>query len=174
MPNVVLIGFMGSGKSTVAEKLSADTKYCIVDMDNIISQKAGKSIPEIFAQNGEDYFRDLETQVAKEIQGDNLIVSTGGGVIKRPENIEILNKLGLVITLWVDLETAIARTKENDDRPLLNQDMDKITKLFEDRKQKYLDYGDIIINTNVLTVDEVVKEIQEEIERYIRLGKLNS
>ncbi len=164
--NVVLLGFMGTGKSTVARRLAAETDYKFVDLDKEIVKLAGKSIPEIFAEDGEKAFRDLESKVVKEIsQKDALVISTGGGVVLRDKNIDNLKENGILILLTATAEEILARTKDDDNRPLLEVEspLEKIKTMLEQRADKY-DCTEYKIDTTELSIAEVVSEVKSIIK----------
>ena len=120
--NIVLVGFMGSGKSTLGRVLHQRLSYPFIDTDETIEQQEGKSITDIFANDGEEAFRDLETQLLHKMLDDKLnkhLISTGGGMILRSENRELLRQLGFVVWLSCSVEESYERTVRNNSRPLL-------------------------------------------------------
>ena len=124
--NVILTGMMGSGKTTVGKELATILNYNFVDLDEIIENKYGK-ITDIFSQKGEKYFREIETQELKNFENQsNFVLSTGGGVILKDENIKILKDLGQVFYLSAKSETIYNRIKNQKHRPLLNTQIQKI------------------------------------------------
>lgn len=160
--NLVLIGFMGAGKSTVAQNLSSLFSMEIVEMDQVIAQREGMSIPEIFASRGEEYFRNLETNLLKELQSQkNKIVSCGGGAALRPENVAEMKKNGKVILLTASPETILERVKSDNSRPVLNgkKNVEDIAALMEQRREKYEAAADLIISTDSKTIQEICREI---------------
>jgi shikimate kinase len=131
--NVYLIGMMGSGKSTVGNILAQKLNYRFFDTDVLIEKVAGKPIPEIFATEGEDYFRDLETQILKEVSTyRSSAIATGGGIIQKPINWSYLRQ-GLIIWLDVDLEILKKRLSQDTNRPLAG----KLESLLEKRHSLY-------------------------------------
>ncbi len=162
--NIVLIGFMGTGKSTVgkilAEKLSKD----FIEMDDIISQKANKSIPEIFSQDGEISFRELEMQVAKELSGKkNKIISAGGGLVLNKLNIDYLKKKSILVLLRANPKEIFKRISKDgkEKRPLLdNIDPVKEIKLLLDYRQYfYNSAAEITVSTNNKDPNQIASEI---------------
>ena len=138
--NIVLIGFMGTGKSTVSELLKRRFAMEVVEMDQIIAKRQGMSISDIFATYGEEYFRDLETNLLIEMQSKkNMVISCGGGVPMRERNVIEMKKNGRVVLLTAKPETILNRVKNNHDRPLLegNKNVDFIADLMEKRREKY-------------------------------------
>ena len=152
----------GSGKSTVGTKLSEATKFKLLDTDKYIEDKVGCSINDIFKNNGEKYFRELERELLCEILNyDNYIISTGGGLPIYNNNIELLNKLGLTVFLRVPTEELIKRNLSN--RPLLRDDKEKALRhLYEERLPIYNKAKLIIDNYNT-TTDRVIKTIMNKI-----------
>ena len=139
MKNIVLVGFMGSGKSTVGRLLAEKTGLRLVDMDTLIEERAGKTINEIFAEEGEAHFRQLERRLVQELSGqENQIISTGGGIVLNPENITDFEKTGLVVCLLVDAPSVLERVRHDSSRPLLAGDKEKkIIQLLESRLPLY-------------------------------------
>jgi shikimate kinase len=139
MRNIVLVGFMGTGKTTVGKLLSEKTGMPLIDMDSIIVERAGKSINNIFAEDGEAHFRHLERQLVKELSATNgHVISTGGGVVLNPDNIADFEKTGLVVCLLADAETVLNRVRHDTSRPLLAGDKEaRIIQLLETRQPLY-------------------------------------
>ncbi len=137
--NIVLVGFMGTGKTTVGRLLSEQIGMPLVDMDSMIEERAGKSITNIFAQDGEPYFRELEREMVKELATQSgQVVSTGGGIVLNPDNISDFEKTGLVVCLLADAETVLDRVRHDSSRPLLAGDKEaKIAELLKTRKPLY-------------------------------------
>ena len=166
MRNIILIGFMGCGKSTVGRILHNRIGYTHLDTDELIEISAGKSITEIFQSDGETSFRDMETQLLHKLilEGcDCSIISTGGGMAVREENQELLRKLGFVVWLSCSPKNIHARTSRNKDRPLLNcnDPMNAITSLLEERTPMYEKASHLKINTDELDFDEIACGILE-------------
>ena len=162
MENVFLVGFMGSGKSTIASYLAENYGMEIIDMDQLIVEREGMAIPDIFAQKGELYFRDVETSLLIEIQGQqNKVVSCGGGVVLREKNIQAMKKSGQVVLLNAKPETILERVKDDDNRPLLrgNKNVQFIRDMMEKRQPKYEAAADLVIHTDGKSADEICKEI---------------
>ncbi|ADL13262.1 shikimate kinase [Acetohalobium arabaticum] len=162
MDNIVLIGFMGTGKSTVGQHLSERLELEFVDSDEVIEERAGREISSIFAEYGEEYFRDLETEVITDLsRQQRLVISTGGGVVLRQENIEQLRKKGTIILLTAEPEVILDRVKDSD-RPLLEvpEPLEKIKEMLADRRE-YYDITEYKIDTSQMSVAEVVAEIEK-------------
>lgn len=138
--NIYLIGFMGVGKSTVAKELSKKLDYKLIDTDDEIVAREGRSISDIFRKKGEEYFRSLERELIEKLSADdNLIVSCGGGIIKSDDNIDNMRASGHVILLDASPEVIYTRVKDNNTRPLLrkNPGINGIKKLLEERRPMY-------------------------------------
>lgn len=166
--NIFLIGFMGAGKSTIAKVLQRELGMELVEMDERIVKEQGMSINDIFAQKGEDGFRDIESQLVIDIgKNKNSIVSCGGGVVVRPKNVENMKKSGKIVFLTATPETILKRVKNGKDRPLLNGHMnvEYISELMEKRRQMYEDAADVKVSTDGKTVGEICTEIIQAITR---------
>jgi shikimate kinase len=139
LKNIVLVGFMGSGKTTVGRLLSERTGMPLVDMDTLIEEQAGKTINEIFAEEGEAHFRDLERRLVQELSARRgLVISTGGGIVLNPDNLADFERTGLVVCLLADADTVLERVRHDTTRPLLAGDKAaKITALLESRRPLY-------------------------------------
>lgn len=166
LKNILLIGFMGCGKSTIGRELHKRLGYQLIDTDHTIERQAGKPIPKIFAQDGEDAFRDLETRLLKNIiaqQTSQHIISTGGGIVTRPGNLTLLHQLGFVVWLSCSPEEIYQRTSRNPNRPLLQCDdpMSVITRLLDERSPSYSEAADLTIDTSGLDFDEICFGILE-------------
>lgn len=162
MKNIFLIGFMGSGKSTVAKGLQAVLKTEVIEMDTLIAKQQKMAITEIFEKFGESYFRDLETNLLLDIRKKKgAIVSCGGGVVVREENIAYMKKSGVVVLLSATPETVYKRVKDSKDRPVLNGNMnvEYIAQLQEKRRAMYEAAADITIVTDGKDIDAICQEI---------------
>ena len=160
--NIVLIGFMGAGKSTISDYLSTMFDMDIVEMDQVIAEREEMSIPDIFATYGEEYFRDLETNLLIEMQSrSNVVVSCGGGVPMRERNVTEMKKNGRVVLLTAKPETILERVKDNHDRPLLenNKNVSFIADLLEKRRAKYEAAADIVVETDGKSELEICEEL---------------
>jgi 3-phosphoshikimate 1-carboxyvinyltransferase len=157
---IVLIGFMGAGKSSVAKILSERHGLTLIEMDDLIVQQSGRqSVPEIFDRDGETQFRKLEAQVAQSLENQaNVVISTGGGVIGNPDGMNALAENAKVIWLDTQLGTVLERLGDNLDRPLL-RDLDKASQLYEQRLARYEQTAHHRIVTDDLTPQAVADEI---------------
>lgn len=164
--NLVLVGFMGTGKTTIGKLLAERLNWTYIDTDILIEQKTGLTIPMIFEQFGESYFRDIESEVIKEtMQKLHQVISTGGGIVLREQNMGAMKSNGLVVCLTAIPETIYERTKFDDYRPLLKIENPKqrIQELLESRAPFYAK-ADIIIDTTILKPKEIVTQIMNKIE----------
>lgn len=160
--NIFLIGFMGAGKSTISDYLSTMLAMDVVEMDQIIAQRQGMSISDIFETYGEQYFRDLETNLLIEMQSkSNVVVSCGGGTPMRECNVVEMKKNGHVVLLTAKPETILDRVKDNHDRPLIenNKTVPFIADLMEKRREKYEAAADIVIETDNKSALEICEEM---------------
>ncbi|MHA1727587.1 MAG: shikimate kinase [Promethearchaeota archaeon] len=162
--NVVLIGFMGTGKTTVGKILADKLGKEFLEMDKIIEKKANKSIPEIFSEDGEIKFRELEMEVAKELSGKkDSVIAAGGGVVLNKLNIDYLKRTAEIILLKATPKDIYDRISLDgkEKRPLLNNEdpMGEIKKLLEFRKPFY----EMATNTSVSTHNKTLRKITEEI-----------
>lgn len=165
--NIILTGFMGSGKTEVGKSLAKRLGYTFIDTDLLIEKKTGKSISDIFSNDGEPFFRDTETQILKELSEINEhVISTGGGIVTREENILQLRRIGFIIWLRASPETILSRVGHETHRPLLNVDnpIEQIKMLMSQREQSYSKV-DLTIDTDGLEVDEVVNIIIKKLKR---------
>ena len=159
---IFIIGFMGTGKSAVSRSLSKNYGLTLVDSDEYIERREGKSIPDIFAESGEDGFRAIETDCLREISSKEYdIVSCGGGIVLRPENIEIMRANGKVVLLKASPETIFERVRHSDNRPVLNGNMNVefIKKKLSEREPYYSVVNAFEIDTEGKTPDEIAREI---------------
>lgn len=164
--HIMLIGFMGAGKSTVSSYLSKQLNMEEVDTDALIVKKEGKKIPQIFEESGENYFRDCESNILTDLQKrKNLIVSCGGGIVLREENVKNMKKQGRIVLLTATPQTIYERVKDSKERPILNDNMNTefIAQLMEKRQEKYQAAADIIVATDHKNVEQICDEIVEKL-----------
>ncbi len=165
MGNVILIGFMGCGKTTVGLKLSYRLRQSVIDMDKEIEKSEQRAISELFAAEGEEYFRKKETECLKKLieTTSNMIISAGGGLPVREENRELLHRLGRVVYLRARPETIYDRLKYDTTSPLLQGDnpQKKIRQLMEQRADCYEQVADIIVDVDNKEFEQILDEIQE-------------
>jgi shikimate kinase len=159
--NVVLCGFMATGKSSVGKQLAALLGYEFLDMDAIIEAETGMPIPEIFSSQGEPAFRALECQVVEQVaQRNKCVIATGGGTIVNPKNLENLKRSGIVIALTADPQTILLRTGSGESRPMLGEGdrMQRILALMEQRSAAYT-MADMTVDTSSHSIQEVAEII---------------
>lgn len=165
--SIVLIGFMGTGKSSTGKALARKTGLPCFDTDEMISTRFGLSIPEIFARFGEENFRDAETEALGELSAiAPAIIVTGGGIVLRPKNVKMLRALGRVVSLEADEEILFRRISQGPGRPLLQTDNPRSTlvELLRLREPLYREAADIRVDTSHLTHDDVADAILRSIE----------
>jgi len=163
MKNIVLTGFMGTGKTTIGKALAKMLHMKLVDVDEEIESAQKMTITDIFKMHGEQHFRDIETAMIKKLsQGKNLIISTGGGAVLRDENMEALKENGIIFCLNARAETILKRTGNSQDRPLLKVEnpKEKINELLAARRPFYEKAG-IMIETDNKSPLQVAQDIME-------------
>jgi shikimate kinase len=159
---ITLIGFMGAGKSAVGRLLSARLGLPFVDLDEVISAVAGKSIEDIFAEEGEEGFRERESEILRgELDSGSKVISCGGGVVLRDENVELLREKSRVFLLRISLERALERLSGGGGRPLLEAgDMEeRIRELMEKRAERYRSAAHAEVNADDASPEEIAEEI---------------
>jgi len=166
--NIALIGFMGVGKTAVGKVLAEKLGRSFVELDSLIEQKAGKSIPDVFQQDGETAFRELEIEVTKEVSREkNLVIACGGGIVLNKINIDRLRKESIIVYLTASPRAILKRIPgEGEERPLLNTPNKALTiqELLAFRKPFYERAADIKINTSKLDFDSVVEQIISKVK----------
>jgi shikimate kinase len=162
--NIALYGFMGVGKSTVGRLLAEELNYVFIDMDKVIERREGISISEIFRRYGELRFREIESDLVKELTGeDSVVIACGGGAVLDPSNVKALTKSSRLIYLTATIPEIIERTSKDGNRPLLNvlDPEKKIANLYETRRPVYERHATVTVDTTGLTPHEVVDELLE-------------
>jgi shikimate kinase len=169
MKNIILTGFMGTGKTAVGKELARLLDMKLIDVDTEIERSRKMNINEIFKQSGEQRFREIETEMIKMISGNrNVVISTGGGAVLRQENMDALRENGIIICLTATPETILQRTSNSDDRPLLRVEnpFEKIKGLLDFRKP-YYEKADIVIDTEeknpLLIAEEIIEKVKNRI-----------
>ena len=160
--NIILIGFMGSGKSAVGHFLAKRLGMDYIDTDELIEKTEKRKISDIFADSGEPYFRDLENEIIKTLQDyDNFVISTGGGMVLREENVRMLKGVGPLVLLWADVDAVYERIKNEPHRPLLSVPDPKaeIKKILTSRTQIYNSVADFKVDTSKLSINKVGDKI---------------
>ncbi|MGD0744613.1 MAG: shikimate kinase [Verrucomicrobiota bacterium] len=159
--NLALIGFMGTGKTSVGRLVADQLRFDYLDTDELIQSRTGRTINDIFARDGEAAFRELEQQVTGELSTrKRTLIATGGGLPTRPANLDSLKKHALVVCLWASPEKIWERVKNQTHRPLLHgpDPQKKIRDLLAAREQFYRQ-ADVLINTDIRSVREVVQQV---------------
>jgi shikimate kinase len=159
--NIVLVGFMGTGKTSVGKAVAAQLGSTFVDMDDILEQRAGKPISRVFAEDGEPYFRARESELVKELAAQSgLVIATGGGIVLDPENVRIFAESGLVVCLWATPEEILRRVAHETHRPLLasGDKMERIATLLAKRRPLY-EAIPCRVDTTQLSVAQVVQAV---------------
>ena len=167
MNHIILIDFMGAGKTTIGKALARECQLTFLDTDEQIESWQQMKISDIFARYGEAYFRDLETELLRKLQKEKerMVISVGGGLPVRKENRALLKKMGDVVYLQAKVETLTARLDGSKDRPkLAGGDLrERIISLMDAREAFYIETADVQIHTDNKKIQEVVKEIREHV-----------
>jgi shikimate kinase len=177
--HLYLIGFMGTGKSTMMHMLHETTGLAMIDTDEFIEQQTGRKIREIFAEDGEEAFRRMETECLKKIATcEASIISCGGGIVLREENVRLMKKSGVIICLEATAETVWKRVHHSDSRPVLNGNMnvEYIQGLLNARKPYYEEAAECHVPTDSRTKEDICKDILEQFRslntyRQVKKGK---
>jgi shikimate kinase len=159
--NLALIGFMGSGKSSVGRLVAESLGFEFVDTDSLIEASTGRTISDLFTQNGENAFRELETRVVGELAArQHTVISTGGGLAARQENLDNLKLHALVVCLWASPEKIWERVRHQTHRPLLQDanPLARIRELLEQREPVYK-LADVLVNTEMRPLKEVAQQV---------------
>lgn len=167
--NILMIGFMGTGKSTIAQKLKTLLKMEEVDIDAMIVKRAGKPISDIFADEGEAAFRKLETEALQSLVGcQSLIISCGGGLAMQPQNQPIMKQAGVVVLLTATPKTVLKRVGHSTHRPLLNGRMHEqgIAELMDARAEQYAKCADVTVSTDHKTVAQIAKDVIAQLQAF--------
>ena len=162
--NIMLIGFMGSGKSTIAKYLSHILEMQDLETDEFIVKREDMTINEIFQRKGEEYFRRCENNALRELETrQGIIISCGGGMPMKDENVELMKKNGKIVLLTASPETIYERVKYSNERPLLNGNMnvEYIKDLMEKRKDRYESIADIVVDTNNKPIHVIAEEVAD-------------
>jgi len=171
MKNIILIGFMGVGKGSIAREVIKHSNYINIDTDDLIESMENRKIKNIFTQDGEEYFRGLEKNIAKWLEKSvkNSLISTGGGFYKQKN----LQKIGIIVFLDSPFEAIINRIKAHPNaekkfkkRPLLN-DLVKAKALYEERRPEYMEVADIVLDVTNKSVEECSKELLKKVKKYV-------
>ena len=172
--NIVLTGFMGSGKSTVGRMLARQLQFRFLDTDKLVEERAQMNIPEIFENHGEADFRKRETEVLESLRGiQRHIVATGGGIVTVPENIPLLRSLGLVVLLKADPDEIYRRVSRNSGRPLLQVEdpRKRVLEMMAVRQPLYESAAHFQVDSTRLRHEDVTAKIMEEAQRFFHWPK---
>lgn len=169
---IILVGFMGSGKTTVGKGLAKELGIPFLDTDDMIEKEEGRTISEIFAQDGQEYFRDAETALLTRLSGDqsigSFLLSCGGGIVLREENRTLLKETGLVVLLSCSIDTYEKRLSGDTVRPNLRGEgtlREKISRLLSEREEYYRDAADVVIQNDF---DTPLSEICESVKKILK------
>lgn len=171
MLNVVLVGFMGSGKTTVGRQLARRLGYEFVDVDEVVEREAGQTINQIFEKQGESVFRQLEVGVISKVaQGERQVIACGGGAVLDSRNVETLKHSGLLVYLRVSPKVLYQRVKDANFRPLLkvSDPQRRLKELLYQREEVYQKVADLIVDTTSLTIDQTIATLEKQLK-----GKLS-
>ena len=167
---IYLTGFMGAGKTTIGGRLAEKLNVSVLDTDQLIVQKLNSTIKEIFEQYGETYFRQAENDILTELPTENVIVTTGGGIVINDENREIMKKNGHVILLHANIDITYERVHTDTNRPIANKlTKAELNKLYQSRISFYEDCT-IKIETSNKNIEEIVDEIIAQLTKIKELG----
>jgi len=165
MKALYLTGYMGAGKTSIGERLAEVLEIPVIDTDHYIEEKAGKSIPEIFAKDGEAEFRRYEREYLRSLPTENVIITTGGGIVIQAENREWMQENGIVVYLHCDIEEIFNRVTVDETRPLFDlTQKEAVAKRFQDRLPLYKE-AHFTVDTTKQTMEEVVNEIQNLLKK---------
>ncbi len=168
--NIALVGFMGTGKTAVGKVLAEKLDKRFIELDALIEQRAGKTIPEIFQQDGEIAFRELEIEATRDAaERENTVIACGGGVVLNQINIDRLRRKSVIVYLTASPEVILERTSsDTDERPLLvaENKVSRVAKLLKFRQPFYERAADITVDTSKLDVGEVAGKITKKLSRY--------
>lgn len=165
--NIILVGFMGTGKTSVANALARMTNMKLIEMDALIEETAGKPITQIFAEEGEPAFRKIEHDLAANLSSPKAsIISTGGGIVLNPDNIRLLSEGGLVVCLQASVDEILRRVENDTDRPLLHTDdrRGKVLSLLSQRQELYNKIP-FQIHTDGRSIENIAQTILAEFNR---------
>jgi shikimate kinase len=159
--NIVLCGFMATGKSSVGKKLAELLGHEFVDLDAVIEEEEGVSIPRIFAERGEPAFRELESRMVERMMSrTGLVISTGGGTVVNPRNLANLKSCGIVVALTADIPAILRRAGSGEGRPLLQaEDREERVRALLQVREPFYAQADITVDTSSLTIEEAATQI---------------
>lgn len=169
MGNIILVGYMGCGKTTVGQDIAERMQYTFADTDEMLVTQQGRSINDIFKESGEPAFRAMETALLERMLhdgSDGLVIATGGGMPVREENRALLKRLGMVVYMRVKPETVYERIKDDTTRPLLQCEnpMERIREMIKSRESAYEASAQLVIDVDSLLPSEAAEEIIRRID----------
>lgn len=170
MKNIALIGFMGTGKTSVGKKLAQDLGYVFVDTDQEVERVTGLTVAGIFKKHGEIRFRSEESLALKRLlKAEGQVIATGGGIVLKPENVELLKEKTFVVALTARPEVIYQRVEKRGTRPLLKGGdlMERITQLMEERKDAY-NFANLVVDTSELTPRAIADRIAQALREIDR------
>ncbi len=164
MKSIYLCGFMGCGKSTIGKVLARKNGCGFIDMDDYIVEHEGMSIPQIFAEKGEKYFRDTETAVIRELADKNAVIACGGGAMLKKENSEIASEAGIVVYIDIPFEVCYGRISGDTNRPLVvNNSKEQLEEIYNGRVPVYRENSDVSVD-GVGSAEEIAARIAEAVK----------
>jgi shikimate kinase len=172
--NIVLVGFMGSGKSTVGRMLARQLRFRFLDTDKLVEERAHLTIPEIFEKHGEAHFRECETSALESLRGIRRhILATGGGIVTVPGNIPLLRSLGFVVLLKADPDEIYRRVSRNSERPLLQVEdpRKRVLEMMATRQPLYESAAHFQVDNTRLRHEDVTAKIMDEAHRFFHWPK---
>lgn len=164
MKKIYLIGFMGSGKSSVGNRLGALLNVDYIDTDTEVEKKYKKAIPAIFTEQGEDAFRSYESDALKNVPNHRCVISTGGGIVKNKSNIDYMMQTGLIVYLATSFHAIDDRLRLDVSRPLWNQNKKNQKQLYETREKLYHSCAKLVVHTDNKSIDGLALEIKSYLE----------
>ncbi|EGG38287.1 shikimate kinase [Paenibacillus sp. HGF5] len=158
--NIILIGMMGTGKSTVGRLVADSLGYNLIDLDSEIERMEGRTISEMFEKDGEPYFREAESAALRSVLlRDGIVLASGGGAVLRSDNCDVMKRGGWVVALTADAASIVERVRGDANRPLLAGDVEeRVRRILDERKDKYR-FADVMVDTVGRSADEVAADI---------------
>jgi shikimate kinase len=172
--NIILIGFMGTGKTTIGRALIKRLNWGHVDTDQWIEEQEGLSIPDIFSKHGEQHFRDLESaSLTTLLSREEQVITTGGGAVIRADNRERMLKNGIVVALFANVDTILERVHHDKNRPLLQGDAEGKIRLLMDQREGMYNFAHIHLHTDGKDLNRLTDELLSKLQEYDEWSCLN-